>query len=100
MYIDFLRSVGISPVSWIMFKSLVISLMLNSPREVSISEFCTSSSRIWGPSSLLVIGDGPLSSWYNSVMYSDHFLRKSSFFIKMSPSFDRAHPDFLVAFSL
>ena len=36
MYTDFLRSVGISPVSWIMLRSLVMSLMPNLPRAVSI----------------------------------------------------------------
>ena len=38
MYTDFLRSVGISPVSSIMLRSFVISLIPNSPRAVSISD--------------------------------------------------------------
>ena len=38
MYTDFLRSVGISPVTWIMFRSFVVSLIANSPRAVSISD--------------------------------------------------------------
>ena len=95
MYTDFLRSVGISPVTWIMFKRFVISMIPNFPRAVSITDgissgpaalpffiflraFFTSSSRIWGPSSLLMIGGGPLSSWHSSVMYSDHVMRISS----------------------
>ena len=31
IYTDFLRSVGISPVSWIMFRSFVVSLIPNLP---------------------------------------------------------------------
>ena len=38
MYTDFLRSAGISPVTWIMFRSLVIYLIPNSPRAVSFSD--------------------------------------------------------------
>ena len=92
----FFRSVRISLVSCIMVRNVVISLILNSPKALSILDgmssgpaalhflivlraFWTFSSRIWGPSSLSMIGGGPLSIWYNSVMYSDHLLRMSSF---------------------
>ena len=47
LYTDFLRSVGIPPVSWIMFRSFVISLIPNSPRVNSISDGISS-----GPSVL------------------------------------------------
>ena len=47
IYTDFLRSVGISPVTWIMFRSFVISLKPNSPRAVSISDGISS-----GPAAL------------------------------------------------
>ena len=48
MYTDFLRSVGITPISWLMLRSFVISMILNSPRAVSISDDMSS-----GPASLL-----------------------------------------------
>ena len=112
----FFRSVGLSLVSCIMVRNVVISLIPNSPKALSILDgmssgpaalhflivlraFWTFSSRIWGPSSLSMIGGGPLSIWYNSVMYSDHLLRMSSFYIRMSPSLDRMHLVFADGFS-
>ena len=43
-------------------------------------------------------GGGTLSSWYNSVVYSesDHMLRLSCFSIRMCLSFDRMHPGFFL----
>ena len=101
-------------MTWIMFRSFVISLIPNSPKAVSISDGIS-----LGPAVLLfffifieglfkfplknleaflIIDDRWWSSWYSSVMYSDHLLRMSSFSIKMSPSFDRMHLVFAVAF--
>ena len=88
-----------------------ISLIPNSPKVVSILDGMSpgpvalpfffiflgpSSSRVWGPSSLLMKGGGTLSSWYNYVVYSDHMLRMSCFSIRMCLSFDHMHPGFFL----
>ena len=47
MYTDFFRSVGITPISWLMWRSFVISMILNSPRAVSISDDMSSGPAAW-----------------------------------------------------
>ena len=91
-YTGFFRSVGISPVLWIMFRSFVISLTPNSHRVVTISggispsfpSFLIFFSRIWGLSSLLMIVDRSLSSWYNAHVFL--YLDQSTFALGRSPA--------------